>query len=84
MMRHKSRGLRPHIHEYWWKIFGYEVHLRMVPFEFTADVKCISNLIDDRKYDEAKLAIEDAYTRWGFDPDLIRADTLREFLINEE
>lgn len=60
---------------------GYEVHLRILPDEFKADEKHISNLIDNNKFDEAKVALETAYKRWGHnDPDLIRLGTFHSFM----
>lgn len=79
---HHSSGRR--IREYWFSIFGYDCHLRFVPAEFNVDVKLIGNLIDDGRCLEAKLLIDQAYTRWGCDPDLIRADTLNDFMNGTE
>jgi hypothetical protein len=64
----------------WYNIFGYEIEIRMLPHEFKMDLKHLSNLVDDKKYSEFKQALDTAYKRWGYDPELIRISTFADFM----
>lgn len=71
------------IFERWWTFLGHRIYLRIVPLEYERTLKEISNLIDDEKSVEANTKIEEAYSRWGCDHELVRLDTLRAFLDGE-
>ncbi len=70
--------------ERYYNLFDCEIQIRIEPNQFKKDLKNISNLINDRKFKEAKIAIEKAYSTWGSDKEIIRLDWHREFLEEDE
>ena len=72
------------IYNRWFNILGYEIEIRILPHEFKADCEKLDKLIKDRNFVDFKLAIQYAYTKWGYDEDLLYIDTLAGFLEGDD
>lgn len=66
--------------ERWYKVGGYQFELRFTPLVYEREVKRLGELIDDGKDQEAKQGIEQAYAKWGCDKELVRLNTIYEFM----
>jgi hypothetical protein len=75
---------RGQVINYYGTWFGREVHIRIDPKGHKEAMRSISNLIDDRKYEEAQteiLAIERFYSDGAEnDPEVIRTISFMEFM----
>ena len=62
-------------HRYY-RVFGYDVEIRIVSPAFRATEAELSRLLDDKCYREFKHEIGHAYLEYGMDPDLVRLDEM--------
>ena len=72
--------------ERWFKLLGYEVHIRAEPAEYRNDIKKLSSLVDklnqertEEAFQEANNFAEECTCRWGTQPDIIRLQTFASF-----
>lgn len=77
--RHHEHG----IYEWWIVAFGHHINIRIEPQAFKDDLKKLSVLVDAGN-PVARSFVERCYERWGSQPDLIRLDTLDNFMNGED
>jgi hypothetical protein len=75
---------------HYFKLFGFEIELRIIPKDFKNRLKEITNLIDDifngtsslspKKVDDM---IEDMRRDYGDDPDLVRVQAFADFELGD-
>ena len=69
------------IFERWYNVFGYEIHIRVVPKHFKDGFKTLANLIHDGKWSEFDCELEKFTKIYDInDPDIIRLLYLKEFM----
>ncbi len=68
------------IWERWYQLPGWKLHVRLEPLQFKETVLRIGRLIDDGQYRMANIEVENAYRRWGCDPELVRLGTVNRFM----
>lgn len=72
------------IYDVWIELFGFDIHIRIEPKEFTNDMKQLSNLLDDRKFFEFDKLLADMDRKWGAnDPEMVRISHLGGFTKGE-
>lgn len=65
-------------------MLGNKVHIRIEPKSFVRLMNKLNKLVTNQQLSKAKSLFEGAYRTWGMDPELIRVNTLINFLTEED